>query len=86
MEHERSRSYARRNEEMLRGANVAIERDAEADGEARDRRVKLATFIPPGADAPVGGEVRGEEAVAFGDGATVLDRLANGERAPASGE
>jgi len=48
--------------------------------------VKLATFIPPGADAPVAGEVRGEEAVAFGDGATVLDRLASGDRTPASGE
>ena len=41
MEHERSRTYARRNEEMLRGANAAIERDAEGDGEDRDRQHEL---------------------------------------------
>ena len=32
MEHEANRAYARRNEEMLRGANVHLERDAERSG------------------------------------------------------
>jgi acylpyruvate hydrolase len=48
--------------------------------------VKLATFLAPGSSAPVAGEVRGDEAVAFADGTTVLDRLASGDRAPASGD
>src|SRR5215207_4024213 len=47
--------------------------------------MKLATYLPPGTSAPVAGEVRGEEVVAFASG-TVLDRLANGDRAPADGE
>jgi acylpyruvate hydrolase len=46
--------------------------------------MKLATFLPEGSPEPVAGEVRGEEIVAFTDG-TVLDRLATGDRAPASG-
>jgi 2-keto-4-pentenoate hydratase/2-oxohepta-3-ene-1,7-dioic acid hydratase in catechol pathway len=46
--------------------------------------VKLATFLPPGSDAPRAGEVRGDEVVAF-DG-TVLDRLASTDRSPADGE
>ena len=46
--------------------------------------MRLATFIPPGADAPVAGEVRGEEIVEFTAG-TVLDRLASGDRTPAAG-
>jgi 2-keto-4-pentenoate hydratase/2-oxohepta-3-ene-1,7-dioic acid hydratase in catechol pathway len=48
--------------------------------------VLLATFLPPGADAPVAGEVRDGRAVAFADGATVLDRLVTGDRSPAGGE
>jgi acylpyruvate hydrolase len=48
--------------------------------------VKLATFLPPGGDAPVAGEVRDGDVVAFDDGTTVLDRLASGERTPARGE
>src|SRR5690349_7517288 len=48
--------------------------------------MKLATFTAAGSDAPQGGEVRGEEVVAFADGATVLDRLASGDRAPADGK
>jgi acylpyruvate hydrolase len=48
--------------------------------------VKLASFLPPGSAAPVSGEVRGDELVAFADGATVLDRLASGDASPAQGE
>jgi acylpyruvate hydrolase len=47
--------------------------------------MKLATFIVPGADAPQAGEVRGDTVVAFADGTTVLDRLASGDRTPATG-
>jgi 2-keto-4-pentenoate hydratase/2-oxohepta-3-ene-1,7-dioic acid hydratase in catechol pathway len=47
--------------------------------------MRLVTFLPPGAGHPVAGEVRAEEAVAFGGG-TVLDRLASGDRTPAGGE
>jgi acylpyruvate hydrolase len=47
--------------------------------------MKLATFIVPGADAPQAGEVRGDAVVAFADGTTVLDRLASGDRTPATG-
>jgi acylpyruvate hydrolase len=46
--------------------------------------MQLATFLAPGADEPLAGEVRGDRAVAFGDG-TVLDRLATGDLTPASG-
>jgi acylpyruvate hydrolase len=46
--------------------------------------MKLATWIPPGGGAPVSGEIRGEEAVAFASG-TVLDRLASGDREPGTG-
>jgi 2-keto-4-pentenoate hydratase/2-oxohepta-3-ene-1,7-dioic acid hydratase in catechol pathway len=48
--------------------------------------MRLATFVPPGSAEPVAGEVRGEEAVAFGDGSRVVDRLASGDTAPAAGE
>jgi 2-keto-4-pentenoate hydratase/2-oxohepta-3-ene-1,7-dioic acid hydratase in catechol pathway len=48
--------------------------------------VKLTTFMPPGAERPLAGEVRGEEVVAFPDGQSVLDRLTSGDRAPAGGE
>jgi 2-keto-4-pentenoate hydratase/2-oxohepta-3-ene-1,7-dioic acid hydratase in catechol pathway len=47
--------------------------------------MKLATFLPPGADAPLAGEVRGDTVIAFDDGTTVLDRLASGDRTPAAG-
>jgi 2-keto-4-pentenoate hydratase/2-oxohepta-3-ene-1,7-dioic acid hydratase in catechol pathway len=48
--------------------------------------MKLATFLPQGTTEPLAGEVRGENVVAFGAGATVLDRLASGDTAPASGD
>jgi acylpyruvate hydrolase len=47
--------------------------------------MRLATFIPPGGGRPRAGEVRGDEVIAF-DGGTVRDRLASGDRAPATGE
>jgi acylpyruvate hydrolase len=47
--------------------------------------MKLATFLLPGADVPLAGEVRGDSVVAFDDGTTVLDRLASGDRTPATG-
>jgi 2-keto-4-pentenoate hydratase/2-oxohepta-3-ene-1,7-dioic acid hydratase in catechol pathway len=47
--------------------------------------MRLATFRTPGDDVARAGEVRGDEIVAFTDG-TVLDRLASGDRTPASGE
>jgi 2-keto-4-pentenoate hydratase/2-oxohepta-3-ene-1,7-dioic acid hydratase in catechol pathway len=47
--------------------------------------MRLATFIPPGSGDPVAGEVRDGEVVAFGSG-SVRDRLASGDRSPASGE
>jgi 2-keto-4-pentenoate hydratase/2-oxohepta-3-ene-1,7-dioic acid hydratase in catechol pathway len=46
--------------------------------------MKLATFLAPGGSDPQAGEVRGDEIVAFETG-TILDRLASGDRAPASG-
>jgi acylpyruvate hydrolase len=46
--------------------------------------MRLATFIPPGNGLPRAGEVRGEHVVAFESG-TVLDRLASGDRTPATG-
>lgn len=50
--------------------------------------MKLATFLPPGVDAPLAGEVRGERVVAFSaqpapDG--VRHWLATGDRTPAAG-
>jgi acylpyruvate hydrolase len=47
--------------------------------------MRLATFLRPDASEPVAGEIRGERVVAFGDGATVLERLASGDRTPAAG-
>jgi acylpyruvate hydrolase len=44
--------------------------------------VKLATFLAPGRDEPLTGEVRGDSVVAFADGRRVVDVLAGG----ASGE
>jgi 2-keto-4-pentenoate hydratase/2-oxohepta-3-ene-1,7-dioic acid hydratase in catechol pathway len=46
--------------------------------------MRLATFLAPGDDVPRAGEVRGEEVVAFAAG-TVLERLASGDRTPATG-
>ena len=49
--------------------------------------MKLATFLAPdGADAPLAGEVIGDDIVAFAEGETVLSRLASGDRTPARGE
>src|SRR4051812_23186262 len=48
--------------------------------------MRLATFLPPGAAAPLAGEVRDDAVVAFADGTTVLDRLASGDRTPAAGD
>ena len=47
--------------------------------------VKLATYLADGSLEPRSGEVRGDEVHAFADGTTVLDRLASGERSPATG-
>ncbi len=47
--------------------------------------MKLCTFVPPGGNAPVAGEVRGEEVVAFADRTDVLDRLRSADRTPAGG-
>ena len=47
--------------------------------------MRLATFLAPGDETPRAGEVRGDEAIAFGHG-SVLDRLASGDRAPAGGD
>jgi hypothetical protein len=41
MEHEANRAYARRNEELLRGANAALERDADERGVPDSRRSSL---------------------------------------------
>src|SRR3954464_786859 len=48
--------------------------------------MRLATFLPPGAAAPLAGEIRDDAVVAFADGTTVLDRLASGDRTPAAGD
>ena len=48
--------------------------------------MRLITFLPPGGDQPLAGEVRDDQAVAFADGSTVLDRLASGDRSPATGD
>ena len=48
--------------------------------------MRLITFLPPGADAPVAGEARDDQAIAFGDGSTVRDRLASGDLSPATGD
>src|SRR5215218_8067796 len=47
--------------------------------------MRLATFLAPDSSEPLAGAVRDERVVAFGDGSSVLDRLASGDRAPASG-
>ena len=48
--------------------------------------MKLATFVPHGSDAVLAGEVQGHHVTAFGNGTTVLSKLANGDLAPAHGE
>jgi acylpyruvate hydrolase len=47
--------------------------------------MRLVTFLAGGGATPLAGEVRGDRVVAFAEG-TVLDRLASGDRAPATGE
>jgi 2-keto-4-pentenoate hydratase/2-oxohepta-3-ene-1,7-dioic acid hydratase in catechol pathway len=47
--------------------------------------MRLATFLPPGSDEPLAGEVRDERIVAFAGGESVRDRLASGDRTPADG-
>jgi acylpyruvate hydrolase len=46
--------------------------------------MKLATFTDPGSNQPRAGEIRGDEIVSFESG-TVRDRLASGDRTPATG-
>jgi acylpyruvate hydrolase len=46
--------------------------------------MRLCTFLAPGEDRPRAGEVRGDEVVAF-DAGSVRDRLASGDRDPATG-
>jgi acylpyruvate hydrolase len=48
--------------------------------------MRLATFLAPGAERPVGGEVRDGEAIAFPRGESVLDRLRWADDTPADGE
>jgi acylpyruvate hydrolase len=48
--------------------------------------MRLATFMPPGGATALAGEVRGDAVVAFSNGGTVLDRLASGDRTPATGD
>ncbi len=48
--------------------------------------MRLITFIPPGREERLGGEARGEEAVAFSDGASVAEALGADALAPADGE
>ena len=48
--------------------------------------MRLATFLPRGGGSALAGEVRGDDVIAFADGATVLDRLASGDRTAADGD
>jgi acylpyruvate hydrolase len=48
--------------------------------------VKLATFLAPGRDRPLAGEVRGDAVVAFTDGRRVVDVLAGASSGLADGE
>jgi acylpyruvate hydrolase len=47
--------------------------------------MRLATFLPPAAEQPLAGEVVDDCVVALAAGETVRDRLASGDRTPASG-
>lgn len=48
--------------------------------------MRLATFLPPGASRGVAGQVRDGRTVAFGDDATLLQRIAAGDLHEAGGE
>ena len=48
--------------------------------------MRLATFLPSPGAAPLAGEVRGDDVIAFANGSGVLDRLASGDRSPAEGD
>jgi 2-keto-4-pentenoate hydratase/2-oxohepta-3-ene-1,7-dioic acid hydratase in catechol pathway len=48
--------------------------------------LKLATFVPHGSETVHAGEVSGHHVTAFANGASVLDKLATGDRAHARGE
>jgi acylpyruvate hydrolase len=48
--------------------------------------MKLATFLAPGHNQPLAGEVLDDAVVAFGDGRRVVDVLAAGHSTPADGE
>jgi acylpyruvate hydrolase len=49
--------------------------------------MRLATFLPPGSDAPRAGEVRGERVYAYAlEQLTVLDRLSDPEAVPVEGQ
>ena len=48
--------------------------------------MRLATFLAPGREHPIAGEVRDEQVVAFSGGATVRDLLSAAPVAPADGE
>jgi len=47
--------------------------------------MKLATFKPAGYKTAVAGEISGSEAIEFGDGSTVLERVESGDLTPAHG-
>lgn len=47
--------------------------------------MRLATFLPPASDEPLAGEVVDDRVIAFASGESVRDRLASGDRTPASG-
>jgi 2-keto-4-pentenoate hydratase/2-oxohepta-3-ene-1,7-dioic acid hydratase in catechol pathway len=48
--------------------------------------MRLVTFVPPGAERAIAGEVRDGQAIAFGGGGSIRDRLAAGTLDPAGGE
>ena len=47
--------------------------------------MRLVTFVPPGGPAPVAGEARDGEAIAFEDGRPMLERLGGDDLEPATG-
>ena len=48
--------------------------------------MRLATFLAPDSDRSIGGEVQDGCVGAFGDGSSVLDRIAGGDLSPATGD
>jgi 2-keto-4-pentenoate hydratase/2-oxohepta-3-ene-1,7-dioic acid hydratase in catechol pathway len=51
--------------------------------------MRLASFVPLDTASdmtPLAGQVDGDRVIAFGDGSTVLSRLADGDRSPATGD